>query len=230
MKTTPRIISALAIAGALVTTVAQAAETGPYIRLENGVNSISGADLRLQSTTVTVLIRLGYDENDSQKLKFNEGYIFGGAVGYSFGESFSTEIELDHAENKVDTIGGYSVQNSAVGDFLGQSSVTFKQTNLLVSGIYSPTEGSQTSTVGGVAYTLSGKSKSDAAFLAQLKTGVSIALAKNFTFDAGYKLRFVGSTDVYEATLRSTPLSGSERFTVDSHLNHVFSAGFTYSF
>jgi opacity protein-like surface antigen len=253
MKTTPRIITALAIAGAFVTTAVQAAESGPYIRLDNGVNSISGADLRLQSNTVTLLNLFGYSAKDSQKLKFKEGYIFGGAVGYRFNESFSAEIELDHAENKVDTIGGYSVQKSAVGDFLGQSSITFKQTNLLVSGIYSPklsetvtlnlgagfgaqfssanlAEGPDTVTLGGVAYTLSGKRKSDAAFLAQLKTGVSVALAKNFTFDAGYKLRFVGSTDIYEASIRSTPLNGSEKFTVDSHLNHVFSAGFTYSF
>ena len=189
MKTTPRIITALAIAGAFVTTAVQAAESGPYIRLDNGVNSISGADLRLQSNTVQLLKAFGYDAKDSQKLKFKESYIFGGAVGYRFGESFSTEIELDHAENKVDTIGVYSVKQSAVGGFLDQSSITFKQTNLLVSGIYSPKlsetvtlnlgagfgaqfssanleEGSLTVAPG---LRLSGKQKSDAAFWRSLK-------------------------------------------------------------
>ncbi len=252
MNITPRVVTALALAGTFACSSLSAAESGPYIRLENGVNSISGADLHLDSTTVSTLRALGYDAKGSTQIKFKSGYIYGGAIGYRFGESFSTEIELDHSESKVETISGYSVQNTVLG-VLGQSNVAFNQTSLLISGIYNHRlsesvtlnlgagagaqfcsanlqEVSFTQTVGGVAYTLSGKRNSDAAFLAQIKTGVSVAVAKNLTFDAGYKMRFVGSTDIYEASIRSTPLNGSEKFTVDTRLNHVFSAGFTYSF
>ena len=238
MKTTPRVITALAIAGAFVTTAVQAAETGPYIRLENGVNSISGASLKLGPVS-SAFVGAGRSEN----IKFKSGYVFGGAVGYRFNESIAAEVEVDHAQNDVDTIGGVGTQA------LFDQSLKFKQTSLLAGGVYSykisePVtlnlgaglgvqfssanleEGSLTVSPG---LRLSGKQKSDAAFLAQLKTGVSIALAKNFTFDAGYKLRFVSASDIYEASLSGT-VNGSERFTVDAHLNHVFSAGFTFSF
>lgn len=214
---------------------------------------MSGAKLKLGPTTISTLNALGYDAKDSMKVKFNESYFYGGAVGYRFGDSFSAEIELDHAKNKVESIGGYSVPDTAVADFLEQSSVTLKQTNLLISGIYNHklndfvtlslgaglgaqfasanlSEGSVSDVAGGVTYTFSGKRKSDTALLAQLKTGVSLALAKNFTFDAGYKLRFVGTSNIYEASVRSTSINGSEKFSVDSRLNHVFSAGFTYAF
>lgn len=253
MNTTPRFIAALALAGAFVSTSLSAAESGPYIRLENGINSVSGANLNLGSTTVGVLNLLGYDAKGSTKLRLKESYIFGGALGYRFNESLALEIELDHAQNKVDTIDGYAVGNTAIADFLGQTSITLKQTNLLLSGVYSYklnetltlnlgagagvqftssnlAEGSLSDTVGVVAYTVTGKRNTDATMVAQLKTGVSVALAKGLTFDAGYKLRFVGSSDLYDASVSSVPTKGSERFSVDSRLNHVFTAGFTYAF
>ncbi len=242
MKTTPRFIAALALAGAFASTSLSAAESGPYIRLDNGVNSISGANLKLGPVSA-----YSVGASNSEKIKFKPGYVFGGAVGYRFSEAFAAEIELDRAQNSVDTIGGVGVQT-----VLDQS-VKFKQTSLLASGVYNHKlsesvtlnlgagagaqfcsanieEGSFTQTYGGVAYTVYGKRKSDAAFVAQLKTGVSIGLAKNVTFDAGYKLRFVSSSDIYELGLSSATINGSEKFAVDSRLNHVFSAGFTVSF
>ena len=242
MNTTPRFIVALSLAGAFASTSVSAAESGPYIRLDNGVSSISGASLNLGPVSAAAV-----GSASSEKIKFKSGYTFGGAIGYRFSESFAAEIELDHAQNKVETIGGVGVQQ------LPDQGVTFKQTSLIAGGVYSHKlsesvtlslgagagahfgsanieEGSFTQTYGGVAYTVSGKQKSDAAFVAQLKTGVSVALAKNFTFDAGYKLRFVSSSEIYEVSLASPTINGSEKFTVDSRLNHVFSAGFTYSF
>jgi len=242
MTTSPRFIATLALAGAFASTSLSAAESGPYIRLDNGVNLISGASLKLGSVSAAAL-----GAASSEKIKFKPGYVFGGALGYRFSEAFAAEIELDHAQNKVDTIGGVGAST-----FFSES-LNFKQTSLLASGVYNHKlsesvtlnlgagagaqfcstkieEGSATETYGGVVYTVSGKRKSDAAFVAQLKTGVSIALAKNLTFDAGYKLRFVSSSDIYELSLSSATINGSEKFTVDSRLNHVLSAGLTYSF
>ncbi len=83
-------------------------------------------------------------------------------------------------------------------------------------------------------YSVSRNRTSDTSFVAQLKTGVSVALAKGLTFDAGYKLRFVSSSDLfdynYAVTALGTTVNGSFRSSLDSRLNHVFSAGFTYSF
>ena len=213
--------------------------------MDNGVSAISGAKFKIGSTSAALLsLRSVSPVPTSAKIKFDPGYVFGGAIGYRFNESFAAEIEVDHAENKVDTVAGVPVAQSVL-----DQNVTFKQTSLLASGIYSYKlneriamslgagvgaqfcaanieEGS--ATLFGV--TVSGKKNSSAAFLAQLKTGVSIALAKNFTFDAGYKLRFVSSSDVYEASVGIPGFSVSDKWSVDSRLNHVFSAGLTYSF
>jgi len=227
MNTTPRFFVALALAGAFASTALSAAESGPYIRLENGVNSISGADLKISG--------LGA----SAELKFKPAYIFGGAVGYRVNEAFATELELDYSQSKVKSLAGYDIQDAGI---------KFKQTSLIVGGIYnhklsesvalnlgvgagaqfsSTNIGDGSATLG--VYTVTGKAKSDAAFLAQLKTGASVALSKNVSFDVGYKLRFVGSSDVVDGSITG-PLSGSGTASVDSRLNHVFSAGFTYSF
>ena len=254
MNTTPRFIAALALAGAFVSTSLSAAESGPYIRLDNGVSSISGADLKLRGSdsNVTEALDLG---TDSAKLKFKSGYVFGGAVGYRFNESFAAEIELDHATNKLDTVG-----NSTAQDAFDQS-VTFRQTSLLAGAVYSvklvdpvtlnlgvavgaqfcsnnlnSASQTETGTVSGVAYTgtVSGNRKSDTSFVAQLKTGVSFALAKGLTFDAGYKLRFLSSSDVYDINYSATgggnTYAGTYKMSVESRLNHVFTAGFTYAF
>jgi opacity protein-like surface antigen len=227
MKTTPRFIAALALAGAFASTSLSAAESGPYIRLENGINSISGANLKVSG--------LG----GSADLTFKPAYIFGGAAGYRFTEAFAAELELDYSQSKVKSLAGIDVQ---------AADVKFKQTSLILGGVYNHKlnesvtlnlgagAGAQFSstnledgsaTLG--AYTVTGKAKSDAAFLAQLKTGASFALSKNISFDLGYKLRFVGSSDVVEGSITG-PLSGTGTASVDSRLNHVFSAGFTFSF
>jgi long-subunit fatty acid transport protein len=233
MNTTPRFIAALALAGAFASTTLSASESGPYIRLENGVNSISGANLKLGT-----LSALGLGSGGSESIKFKSSYIFGGAAGYRFNESFAAEVELDYARNSVDTVGGVSAQN------LFDQGVSLKQTTLLGGGVYNHKLNDAVTLTAGAAAGAQFSSAniqgdysqpnvfvtrptSDTSFVAQLKTGVTFALAKNFTFDAGYKLRFVSSADIYELNITGGP---TEKFTIDSRLNHVFSAGFTVSF
>jgi len=251
MNNTPRFIAALALAGALVTTSASATEAGPYIRLENGVSSISGSKLSYSHNGNSAVAQVLDLDNGSMKVKFKPGYVFGGATGYRFNESLAAEIELDHSQNKIDTVDGNTVTES----------IKLKQTSLLANGVYSAKLGqvvtlslgagagvqfcsnnmadesyTDTGVVSGVTYTgkVSGKSKSDAAFLAQLKSGVSFALTQNFTFDAGYKLRFVSANDIYDVSYSATgggnSYNGTIKTSLDSRFNHVFSAGFTFSF
>jgi opacity protein-like surface antigen len=226
MTITPRSIAALAISGAFVSASLPAAESGPYIRLDNGVQSISGADLKV--------VAVG-----SYGLTFKPAYIFGGAVGYRINEMFATEVELDYSQTKLKSVDGEDIQ---------ENDIKFRQTSVLLAGVYnhklnatvtlnlgagvgvqfsSNNLPSESVTIG--AETVTGRSKSDAALLAQLKTGVSVALAKNVSFDVGYKLRFVGTSDVYEASITG-PNKGSSTISLGSRLNHVFSGGVTLAF
>ncbi len=244
--TLTRSIAPLVLIGAVAQTSLQAAETGPYFRLENGVNSISGANFNLGPNTVRLLKEYKYDASPSMKLKFKEAYTYGGAIGYRFTESFSTEIELDHAENEIKSLDGYSIKNTIIGH-LGLSNPQFKQTNLLFSAIYHhrlsemltfnlgagagaqfcSTNSKSVSAELGDLY-LSTKPKSDTSFVAQLKTGLSFDLSKNLSLDVSYKIRFASSSDVYHGTELESKIT--EKVSLDNRLNHAFTAGFTYSF
>ncbi len=216
-------------------------DEGFYLRLENGVSTISGADVKING--------LIYPGN--HKLKVDSGYVYGGAVGYNFNTSLSGEVELDNTSNKVNTLDGVSPSNSQLGSVLG-SNITIKQTNLLASGVFhyplAPNTlfnlalgvGAQftsTNLPGGTSTLLipnigilnvTGTPKSDVAFVAQLKTGISIALNDSLSFDAGYKLRVVGSSEFYSAT--EPEYTAPETASLSSRLNHLITAGLTYRF
>jgi hypothetical protein len=224
MKTTPRIITALAIAGAFVTTAVQAAESGPYIRLENGVNSISGAKTKIALRALPAGVE--------GKAKFDSSYVYGGAVGYSFG-SFATEVELDHSDSKLKSVGGVDVTSPTT--FNG--GITFRQTTLLANAIYKLplAESVSLNLSGGLGAQFQStklhespvlKQKSDTAFVGQLSPSVSFNLSKNLSLSAGYKLRFVDETRVahyddgdYKADAK-----------LSSHWDHVFTVGVGFSF
>jgi len=208
MKTTPRIISALAIAGAFVTTAVQAAESGPYIRLENGFQSISGAKYKVGG------VEIG-------KVKFDESYIYGGALGYSFG-AFATELEIDNTNSKIKALNGVSVTDTKLN-----------QTTFLLNGVYKIdlSEAAAVKLSGGLglqvtdfsAPSVAGASyKTDSAFAAQLSPSVSFNLTKNCSLSAGYKLRFVDESQM--GSFVALPVN------LTSHWDHVFTVGVGFSF
>jgi len=208
MKTTPRIITALAIAGAFVTTAVQAAESGPYIRLENGVQSISGAKYKVGG------VEIG-------KVKFDESYIYGGALGYSFG-AFATELEIDNTKSKIKSLNGYSV-----------SDFKLNQTTFLVNGVYKIdlSEAAALKVSGGLGFQVTDFTapalpqtsyKTDTAFAAQVSPSVSFNLTKNCSLNAGYKLRFVDESQLGSSF--GAPVN------LTSHWGHVFTVGVGFSF
>ncbi len=85
---------------------------------------------------------------------------------------------------------------------------------------------------------IKGIKKSDVAFAAQIKTDVSFRLAENFTFDVAYKLRYVGSQDLYKNDIEyisdnTTPgpaVYSSEKYKLSSQINQMVTGGFTYKF
>jgi len=224
MKTTPRIITALAIAGAFVTTAVQAAESGPYIRLENGVNSISGAKLKVAIPGLPVGIE--------GKAKLDSSYIYGGAVGYSFG-SFAAEVALDYSEAKLKSVAGVDVTNPNGWDIPG--GIKFNQTTLLANAIYKlpVAESLSLDLSGGLGARFQStkfteepgiKQKSDTAFVAQLSPSLSFSLSKNLSLNAGYKLRFVDETGLAHVQAPNTDVK------LTSHWDHVFTVGVGFNF
>jgi hypothetical protein len=210
---------------------------GPYVRLDAGISFISGADVKLD---------LNLGEGISGRVKFKPGFAYGGAVGYRM-DQVAFEVELDNTHNKF---------KSGPGD--GPWTDSFRQTTLLGSVIWAPTYEGVTFWLGGglgaqfqstnfadsaTPYTaITGGSlassfskKSDTAFVGQIKAGVSVPLDDRWSFDAGYKLRFVGESELGQGNISFIPTAGatqdySAQLKLDSHLSHMLSAGFTYRF
>lgn len=215
---------------------ATAAE-GPYVRLDAGVNFISGADVKLN---------LPFGEGLSGKVKFKPGFAYGGAAGYRIDE-LALEVEVDNVHNKF---------KSGPGD--GPWTDSFRQTSLLGNIIWAPTfegvnfwlggglgaqfQSNDASSAASPSTTVTGGSvstrflkKSDAAFIGQIKAGVSVPIDERWSFDAGYKLRFVDNSELGRTELSFVPTTGateiySGKFKLQSHLSHLLSAGFTYRF
>ncbi len=210
---------------------------GPYIRLDAGISFLSGAKANLD---------LPFGEGVSGKLKFKPGFVYGGALGYRMKE-VAFEVELDSTHNKFKT---------GPGD--GPWTDSFRQTTLLGNVIWSPTyEGINFWLGAGLGAQFQGNSlndsstpyaavtggslasnfsnKSDTALVGQIKAGVSVPLDDNWSFDAGYKLRFVGDSELGQGSVSFLPTGGSAenysaKLKLDSHLNHLLNAGFTYRF
>jgi opacity protein-like surface antigen len=219
--------------GAATTTTGE----GPYIRIDAGVSFISNADVKLD---------LPLGAGLSGKVKFKPGFAYGGAVGYRV-EEVAFEIELDNTHNKF---------KSGPGD--GPWTDSFRQTTLMGNVIWAPTyEGvtlwigaglgaqfqdtnisdssSPSSAVTGGSLASNFSKKSDTAFIGQIKAGVSVPLDDRWSFDAGYKLRFVGTSDLGQSDISFIPTAGptenySAKLKLESHLSHILSAGFTYRF
>jgi len=210
---------------------------GPYVRLDAGVSFISGADAKLD-------LPLGLGFNG--KVKFKPGFAYGGAFGYRV-EEVAFEVELDNTHNKFKS-----------GPGGGPWTDSFRQTTLLGNVIWTPAyEGvnfwlggglgaqfqstntsdssSPLTAITGGSYTSSYSKKSDTTFVGQIKAGVSVPLDERWSFDAGYKLRFVSESDLGQTNISFIPTVGatqnySAKLKLDSHLSHLVSAGFTYRF
>ena len=212
-------------------------QEGPYIRIDAGASFISGADAKLD---------LPLGQGVTQKAKFKTGFVYGGAVGYNFGE-VALEAELDNTHNQTDGIQNLSLsfrQTSLLGNVVWMpkyEGITFLLGGGLGAQFQDSNFGGFSSTasnviVAGDTFSYNYSKKSDTAFIGQIKAGVSIPIDERWSFDAAYKLRFVEETDLadgsatYKATALATATSYSSKLTLDSHLSHLLTAGFSYKF
>ena len=212
-------------------------QEGPYVRLDAGASFISGADAHLD---------LPLGQSVSGKAKFKTGFVYGGALGYNFGE-IAVEAELDNTHNQSNDFSNISLsfrQTTLLGNVVWMpkyDGVTF----LLGGGLGAQFQDSNftglssTATnviVAGDTFTYNYSKKSDTAFLGQVKAGVSVPLDDRWSFDAAYKLRFVAESDLADgsATYKAAPAAAttaySSKLTLDSHLSHLLTAGFSYKF
>ncbi len=216
---------------------APAYQEGPYVRIDAGASFISGADVNLD---------LPLGQSVKQKVKFKTGFVYGGAVGYNFGE-IALEAELDNTHNKTEDVQNLSCsfrQTSLLGNVVWMPKYE-GMTLLLGGGLGAQFQDSNFSgfsssannvIVAGDTFTYNYGKKSDTAFIGQIKAGISIPIDEHWSFDAAYKLRFVEGTDLAEgsATYKATALAAttaySSKLTLDSHLSHLLTAGFSYKF
>jgi hypothetical protein len=210
---------------------------GPYVRLDTGISFISGADVKLN---------LPLGAGATGDVKFKPGWTYGGAVGYRM-DQVAVEVELDNTHNKFKS-----------GPGGGPWTDSFRQTTLLGNLTWLPTyeginfwlgaglgaqfqstnfaEGSTPySAITGGSVSSSFSKKSATTLVGQIKAGVSVPLDNNWSFDAGYKLRIVGESELGRGNLSFIPTTGptedySAKLILKSHLSHLLSAGFTYRF
>lgn len=225
---TPRYITALALTCAISATALKAEDTGFYLRLDNGVSSLSGANAKIKGV-------------GEAKAKFDPGYVIGGAIGYDF-NPIALELQYDYTNNELSDLSGvelkqntflanaiYSVKfdevwSAKLGAGLGFQS----QNNTLPSGTVT------NYSLYGFTVNGAGSNKSDTAFAAQLKSSVSAKLAQNLSLEAGYSLRYVGESDVYTAggsvSNGAVTVAGTGTLNLTSHWAHLFTVGLSYKF
>jgi opacity protein-like surface antigen len=210
MKTTPRIITALAIAGAFVTTAVQAAETGPYFRVDAGpvfvrdipVNSLLGTNV------------------SGVKIETKAGIGFAAAGGFKLNENFALELEsgLQWADFKSLNFGGVKVPVSGSGSVvpvLANGVFTAKLSESVSAHIGAGVGLAITSVELGVGGATA--SDTEASFMGQLKSGLDFKLSDNVAAGFGYHFGYVDGPD----------FSGIKAGKI---LTHMFTAGVGFKF
>jgi opacity protein-like surface antigen len=154
---------------------ARAADPGPYLRADGGVNFVTGTHLDIE----------GLPGN----LSLNTGFRVDGAFGYQFAPWLAVEFEGGFIQNSVRSLSLQDQTASPVGDS------HLRQYPLLLNAVVryeNPTEfipylgvG-----VGGVLSTLkiSGDSDNDSVLAFQAKAGVIYKIEEQAWVDIGYKL------------------------------------------
>jgi hypothetical protein len=267
-STTPKTILAGAALLLTLTAVSQASTDGLYVKLDSGVNFISSTKIKTGQFTSIALKNQGANGDQAKfEAGSVSGGVVGykmGQVGFeaefnysenqvksAFGSSknlsgenlgrFNQKSILANVVYSPDLDGPIAV---SVGAGVG---VVFSNSNLREgSYTYNTVPGGPNDYFGNAFVApvdadqvkIKGSKKSDVAFAAQIKTDVSFRLAENFTFDVAYKLRYVGSQDLYKNDIEyisdnTTPgpaVYSSEKYKLSSQINQMVTGGFTYKF
>jgi opacity protein-like surface antigen len=222
-----RNLAALALAGAICSTAAHAENAGFYLRIDNGVSSISGAKLKV--------------EGISEKVKFDYDYVVGGAVGYDF-DPIALELQYDYTSNSVKDLSQINLkQNTVLANVVYSTKIDETFTTKFGAGLGFQSQSNNLPSATFTNYrvdnlTLNGSlsNKSDTSLAAQLMGSVSAELAPRLSLEAGYKFRYVGESDIYSArgsiTSGASTITGNETVKLSSHWAHLFTLGLSYKF
>lgn len=165
---------------------ANAGETGLYVSGHGGVSFPGESD--------------GTSPDGPTKLEAEDGYRFGGAVGWIFNRYLSSEVEVTYASHDIDTINFSFAPGVWTGPLAGEGKVT------ALSGMFNTylslpaTGGFRPYVGGGIGYTQISADKiyapvlspittddSDAAFSWQLMAGVGYEIAPNLELGTRYR-------------------------------------------
>lgn len=212
MKTTPRIITALAIAGAFVTTAVQAAETGPYFRLEAGPVIVND---------IPVDTFLGANAGGA-KIKAKTGIGFTAAGGFKLNENFALELEsgvqtVDFSSVSVAGANLPATGSATVVPVLANGVLTAKLSETVSAHIGAGVGMAVITAEAGITGIGSTTSDTQVSFMGQLKTGFDFKLSDNVSAGLGYHL---GIIDGPEFPLLKT----------GTIVSHMFTAGVGFKF
>ena len=198
-------VGLLLMAGATST---QAQRSGPYLKVDGGVNLMPDNDVRVGPNNGT--------------LSLDAGYRVDAVVGYDVGRWLAFEVEGGYAENSVDKL------TSAGLPLSGHSNSSLRQIPVLANVVvryenrsdWVPYIGAG---AGGIFSSLkiSGTSEDDTVFAWQAKAGVIYKIDENAWLDLNYKLLMAGE-QAYQF--------GSEPLKTDQMLNHFFGLSVIWKF
>lgn len=232
-----QIVSKLAVViGATVISLSnlQAADPGPYAKLEPGVSFISGAKLKFSGRVNDTAGDLGLGSRDdsgagSANVKCNAGFGINGLWGYRFNETIALELEGGYQTNQIDSVGGLGISGLDLRQWSGFA-------NVVLSHKFAESfSGSVGAGLGGVDLhvDINGISNdfSNTAFAGQLKAGLTVDVAESVSFVLGYRAQFVGGGDLLNVTA-TLPSGGnvSAKFSASQYVNHQITAGITIGF
>jgi opacity protein-like surface antigen len=232
-----QIVSKLAVViGATVISLSnlQAADPGPYAKLEPGVSFISGAKLKFSGTVNDAAGDLGLGAlneagQSSTSVKCNAGFGINGLWGYRFNETIALEIEGGYQTNQIDTVGGFGTSGLDLHQWSGFA-------NLVLGHKFAESlSGSIGAGLGGVNLSVDinelSNHFSNTAFAGQLKAGLTVDVAEAVSFVVGYRAQFVGGGDLLNVTA-NLPSGGNvaAKFSASQYINHQITAGITIGF
>ena len=212
MKITPRIVTALALAGALTSTTMSAAESGPYFRVDGGPVFVQ--DIKVKQL-------LGANVSGYKIQTEDAGYGFTAAGGLRLNENFALELEtgVQHV--------GFKTLKTPAGNLslTGSASIVPILANTVVTAKLSEAVAAYAGAGLGVAITtaeigaagVSSTSETKSSLMGQLKTGIDYKLGDNASIGIGYHFGIVGGP---EFTMVKT----------DTVLSHMVTAGVGFKF
>lgn len=211
MTTTPRFIAALALAGGLISTSVNAADSSAYFRVDAG-------PVVVRDISVSSVVGVN---TSGLKIQTKTGGGFRAVSGFNLDESFALELETgyQHSNFQRATMSGLSASAS------GGASVVPILVNGVLSGKFSESISADFGVGMGAAITtaelssagLSFAKQTKTSFMGQVKAGVGFKLDENVSANVSYRIGLINSPEF-------------DSIKTESILTHMFTVGIGINF